>query len=224
MHVFCIIQRTPERDLENLVENSNATLSITNEADCRHMEPKQLEIYGFENSKLGHETRTLLSAPRLRGLTDRKLTNCILFSNKLTGTMLGEAKLTDPRTAMRQDLTGVEGVKCNGKGGVGESEEEEPATTVHAPSESTVGTKAASGCCSAFRANREVSFLLAPRFLLLCVSVCFMAYGCSAPVVHLVPYALSLGLEHRQAAFLMAMFGASGIAGNITFGWIMDRK
>lgn len=227
--------------MENLVEIGSTCLSDANEADCRHVEPKQLEIkpakdadlvlstsravniYGFENGKLGHESRVLLSAPCLRGLTDRKLTNCILFSNKLTGTMLGEAEVTGPKPARRNDLAGVEGMKCNGQAGDGEAEKEEPAT-VHAPSEPTVGTEAASGCCSALRANRTVSFLVAPRFLLLSVSVCFMAYGCSAPVVHLVPYALSLGLEHRQAAFLMAVFGASGIAGNITFGWIMDRK
>lgn len=218
------------------MENSN-----TNEADCRHVEPKQLEInpakdtdlvltthrglniYAFETSKLGQDNAALLSAPCLRGLTDRKLTNCILFSNKLRGTMLREAKLTGPKTAKTQDLTGVERMKCNGEGGDGDPEKEEPAT-IHATSEPTVRTKPASGCCSGFRAHREVSFLLAPRFLVLCVSVCFMAYGCSAPVVHLVPYALSLGLQHQQAAFLMAIFGASGIAGNITFGWIMDRK
>lgn len=228
--------------MENLVENSNATLSDdTSEADCRHVEPEQLDInptkdtdsvltthrglniYGFETSKLGQESAALLSAPCLRGLTDRKLTNCILFSNKLRGTMLGEAKVTGPETARNQDLTGPEGLKRNGEAGDGDPEKEEPAG-VHAPSEPTVGTEAASGCCSGFWPKREFSFVLAPRFLVLCVSVCFMAYGCSAPVVHLVPYALSRGLQHRQAAFLMAAFGASGIAGNLTFGWIMDRK
>lgn len=219
------------------MENSNTTLSNdTNKADCRHVEARQLEItptkdadlvlttnsglniYGFETTKLSHENVTLLSAPCLRGLTDRKLTNCILFSNDLTGTMLGEGKLTDPKGAENQDLTGVEGMECNVT-----AEKKEP-TPVHAPSEPTVGTKPASGCCLGFRANRELSFLLAPRFLVLSVSFCFMAYGCSTPVVHLVPYALSLGVEHQRAAFLMAIFGASGIAGNISFGWIMDRK
>ncbi|CAF97045.1 unnamed protein product, partial [Tetraodon nigroviridis] len=85
-------------------------------------------------------------------------------------------------------------------------------------------TKAASGCCFGLGAKRDFSFLLAPRFLVLSTSFCLMAYGCSTPVVHLVPYALSLGLEQQQAAFLMAAFGASGIAGNIASGWIMDRK
>lgn len=195
------------------------------------MEPKPLEVnaglvlaadrglsvYGFDAGKLGQESAALLSAPCLRGLTDRKLTNCILFSNKLTGTMLGEAKLTDPKTATRQDPAWGEGIKCDAEAGGGDAEKEEPAL-VYAP------TKPESGGCFGLRENRDFSFLLAPRFLVLSVSICFMAYGCSAPVVHLVPYALSLGLQHQQAAFLMAIFGASGIAGNITFGWIMDRK
>lgn len=220
------------------MENSNTTTSKDrNEADCRHVEPEQLEInptkdtelvlatnrglniYGFENSQLCHENAALLSASRLHGLTDQMLSNCILFSNKLTETMLGEEKLTDPKTAKNQ----VEGMERNGRTGDGDTEKEEPATD-HAPSEPTVGTKPASGRCLGFRANREFSFLLAPRFLVLSVSFCLMAYGCSTPVVLLVPYALSLGLEHQQAALLMAVFGASGIAGNITFGWIMDRK
>uniref|UniRef100_H3C623 Solute carrier family 16 member 12 n=1 Tax=Tetraodon nigroviridis TaxID=99883 RepID=H3C623_TETNG len=118
------------------------------------------------------------------------------WSNKLTGTMLGEAKLREPRTAKNLDSAG-------------------------APSGPT---KAASGCCFGLGAKRDFSFLLAPRFLVLSTSFCLMAYGCSTPVVHLVPYALSLGLEQQQAAFLMAAFGASGIAGNIASGWIMDRK
>lgn len=220
------------------MENSNTALSNdTNGADCRHAEPKQLEINPakdsdlvlttnisrFENSELGHKNTALLSAPCLRGLPDRKLTDCISISDKLTGTMLGEAKPTDPKRAKNQDLTGAEGMRCNGEAGDGDTEKGEPGS-VHAPSEPAVGAKPASGCCLGFRANRGCSFLLAPRFLVLCVSCCFMAYGCSAPVAHLVPYALSLGLEHQQAAFLMAVFGASGIAGNITFGWIMDRK
>lgn len=198
------------------------------------MEPKQLEtnpskdtelvlaangglgIYGSERGKLSQENAALLSAPCLRGRTDRKLTNCILFSNKLTGTMLGEAKLREPRTAKNLDSAGLEGGKCQGD----DLEGEEPAL-VQAPSGPT---KAASGCCFGLGAKRDFSFLLAPRFLVLSTSFCLMAYGCSTPVVHLVPYALSLGLEQQQAAFLMAAFGASGIAGNIASGWIMDRK
>ncbi|XP_029691695.1 monocarboxylate transporter 12-B isoform X2 [Takifugu rubripes] len=213
--------RTPERDVENLVENSNTTVSKdTKEAECRQAEPKQLEINPtkdgtlvitantglkinrLENSKLGPESTALLSMPCLPGLTAQKLTNCILFSNKLTETMLGEAKLSEHKRRFSK---------------------EEPAT-VNPPSEPIGGTKPAPGGCLGFWANQKFQFLLAPNFLILSVSFCFLAYGCSTPVVHLVPYALSLGLEQKQAAFLMAIFGVSGIVGNITFGWIMDRK
>lgn len=63
-----------------------------------------------------------------------------------------------------------------------------------------------------------------PDFLILSASFLLMAYGCSSPMVYLVPYALSVGVEHQHAAFLMSIFGVSVIVGNITFGWITDRK
>uniref|UniRef100_A0A3B3UIB8 Solute carrier family 16 member 12 n=1 Tax=Poecilia latipinna TaxID=48699 RepID=A0A3B3UIB8_9TELE len=69
----------------------------------------------------------------------------------------------------------------------------------------------------------EFGFLWIPRFLVLSVSFVFLAFGCSVPVVYLVPYALSVGVEHQHTAFLMSIFGVSGIVGNITFGWITDR-
>ncbi|CAJ1066733.1 monocarboxylate transporter 12-B-like [Xyrichtys novacula] len=72
--------------------------------------------------------------------------------------------------------------------------------------------------------TEEFGFLLLPDFLFLSVSLLFLAYGCSAPVVYLVPYALSVGVGYQEAAFLMSIFGVSGIVGNITFGWISDRK
>uniref|UniRef100_A0A3P9MZW8 Solute carrier family 16 member 12 n=1 Tax=Poecilia reticulata TaxID=8081 RepID=A0A3P9MZW8_POERE len=71
--------------------------------------------------------------------------------------------------------------------------------------------------------KEEFGFLWIPRFLVLSVSFVFLAFGCSVPVVYLVPYALSVGVEHQHAAFLMSIFGVSGIVGNITFGWITDR-
>uniref|UniRef100_A0A3B5M2Z4 Solute carrier family 16 member 12a n=1 Tax=Xiphophorus couchianus TaxID=32473 RepID=A0A3B5M2Z4_9TELE len=74
-----------------------------------------------------------------------------------------------------------------------------------------------------FKAKEEFGFLWIPRFLVLSVSFVFLAFGCSVPVVYLVPYALSVGVEHQHAAFLMSIFGVSGIVGNITFGWITDR-
>ncbi|CDQ78724.1 unnamed protein product [Oncorhynchus mykiss] len=70
----------------------------------------------------------------------------------------------------------------------------------------------------------EFSFLLMPDFMLLSVSFLFLAYGCSVPFAYLVPYALSVGVEHQQAAFLMSILGVTGIVGNITFSWLTDRK
>uniref|UniRef100_A0A096LWC8 Solute carrier family 16 member 12 n=1 Tax=Poecilia formosa TaxID=48698 RepID=A0A096LWC8_POEFO len=74
-----------------------------------------------------------------------------------------------------------------------------------------------------FKVKEEFGFLWIPRFLVLSVSFVFLAFGCSVPVVYLVPYALSVGVEHQHTAFLMSIFGVSGIVGNITFGWITDR-
>lgn len=70
----------------------------------------------------------------------------------------------------------------------------------------------------------EYGFLLIPDFLVLSASFLFLAYGCSAPVVYLVPFALGVGVGDQRAAFLMSLFGVSGIVGNVTFGWIADRK
>lgn len=226
--------------MENLVDNSSSTLSKdTKEADSDRAEPKRLEInpkkypdlvltangglniYRLENGQLGHEKVALLSKPCLRGLADQRLANCMVFSNKLTEAAPGEEKQMAQR--QNRDLTGLGGMEFNGKAGGADSAREEPAA-VDPASEPALRTKVAPGGCLGGGTNRPFAFLLAPNFLVLSVSFCFLAYGCSTPVVHLVPYALSLGLEHQQAAFLMAMFGVSGIVGNVTFGWIMDRK
>uniref|UniRef100_A0A3Q3ANQ3 Solute carrier family 16 member 12b n=1 Tax=Kryptolebias marmoratus TaxID=37003 RepID=A0A3Q3ANQ3_KRYMA len=39
-----------------------------------------------------------------------------------------------------------------------------------------------------------------------------------------VPYALSAGVSHQNAAFLMSILGVIDIVGNITFGWLTDRR
>uniref|UniRef100_A0A8C6UCN4 Solute carrier family 16 member 12a n=1 Tax=Neogobius melanostomus TaxID=47308 RepID=A0A8C6UCN4_9GOBI len=78
-------------------------------------------------------------------------------------------------------------------------------------------------CHLCLETKKELSFLLHPDFLIFLVSVLFMAFGCSTPLVYLVPYALSVGVEHQSAAFLMSIFGISSILGNITFGWITDK-
>ncbi|EHB02955.1 Monocarboxylate transporter 12 [Heterocephalus glaber] len=61
-------------------------------------------------------------------------------------------------------------------------------------------------------------------FVVFAMSVLFMAYGCSPLFVYLVPYALSVGVSHQQAAFLMSTLGVIDIIGNITFGWLTDRR
>ncbi|XP_066211904.1 monocarboxylate transporter 12 isoform X2 [Saccopteryx leptura] len=76
-------------------------------------------------------------------------------------------------------------------------------------------------CCSL---QQEYSFLLMSDFIVLAISVLFMAYGCSPLFVYLVPYALSVGVSHQQAAFLMSTLGVIDIIGNITFGWLTDRR
>ncbi|KAM6964473.1 LOW QUALITY PROTEIN: monocarboxylate transporter 12-B [Tautogolabrus adspersus] len=77
---------------------------------------------------------------------------------------------------------------------------------------------------SYFLSSKEYRFLLLPDFLGLAVSFLFLASGCSLPFVYLVPYALSVGVSHQQAAFLMSILGVIDIVGNITFGWLTDRR
>uniref|UniRef100_UPI003AAFA220 monocarboxylate transporter 12-B-like n=1 Tax=Centroberyx gerrardi TaxID=166262 RepID=UPI003AAFA220 len=75
-----------------------------------------------------------------------------------------------------------------------------------------------------FLSGREYRFLLLPDFLGLAASFLFLAGGCSLPFVYLVPYALSAGVSHQHAAFLMSILGVIDIVGNITFGWLTDRR
>ncbi|XP_068585276.1 monocarboxylate transporter 12-B [Cebidichthys violaceus] len=77
---------------------------------------------------------------------------------------------------------------------------------------------------SCFLSIDEYRFLLLPDFVGLAVSFLFLASGCSLPFVYLVPYALSVGVRHHQAAFLMSILGVLDIVGNITFGWLTDRR
>uniref|UniRef100_A0A3Q3QQ25 Major facilitator superfamily (MFS) profile domain-containing protein n=1 Tax=Monopterus albus TaxID=43700 RepID=A0A3Q3QQ25_MONAL len=77
---------------------------------------------------------------------------------------------------------------------------------------------------SCFPSSKEYSFLLLPDFLGLAVSFLFLAAGCSLPFVYLVPYALSTGVTHQSAAFLMSILGVLDIVGNITFGWLTDHR
>ncbi|KAM8923936.1 monocarboxylate transporter 12 [Pelodytes ibericus] len=72
--------------------------------------------------------------------------------------------------------------------------------------------------------QQEYSFILKPSFIILAISFLFLAYGCSPPFVYLVPYSLSVGVSNQQAAFLMSILGVIDIVGNITFGWLTDRR
>ncbi|KAJ8264377.1 hypothetical protein GJAV_G00148450 [Gymnothorax javanicus] len=78
--------------------------------------------------------------------------------------------------------------------------------------------------CFCFRSLQEYSFLLMPDFIVLAASFLFLANGCSLPFVYLVPYALNVGVQHQQAAFLMSILGVIAIVGNITFGWLTDQR
>ncbi|KAG7325236.1 hypothetical protein KOW79_011552 [Hemibagrus wyckioides] len=77
-------------------------------------------------------------------------------------------------------------------------------------------------CCMSFM--QDYHFLLMPDFLVLAGSFLFLASGCSLPFVYLVPYALDVGVSHHHAAFLMSILGVIDIVGNITFGWLTDRR
>lgn len=77
---------------------------------------------------------------------------------------------------------------------------------------------------SCFLTSKEYGFLLMPEFLGLAVSFLLLASGCSLPFIYLVPYGLDVGLGHQHAAFLMSILGVVDIVGNITFGWLTDRR
>lgn len=221
-------------------------------ADCSQVEPKQLEInnlkdiqglliangalrnIGLENDRLGQGNVALLSKP-----ADRKLAECILFSNKLTEKMLGDGRCSDSKLSNGsriENMKLVESMNLNNKPVDVDSEarltdtchsNESPPPPPLPPPESSSSVRpetSTRGRCFTSKFREEFGFLLTPDFLVLSVSFLFLAYGCSAPVVYLVPYALSVGVKHKHAAFLMSIFGISGIVGNITFGWITDRK
>lgn len=244
-----------EKDCITTVLDSKDTEQVL--ADCSQVETKQLEInklkdtpmlliangalknFGLENDKLGQGNIALLSSPSLSDLRlkDVTIAECILFSNKLTETVLREIKLSASDSRI-SDLKLVESMNLNNKLADMDAKVEDSgfteakptdglhsAETVNPPPDPLTNTKASSRAhCFCLKTREEFGFLLMPDFLILSVSFLFLAYGCGAPVVYLVPYALSVGVEHKHAAFLMSIFGVSGIVGNITFGWIMDRK
>lgn len=239
--------------METLLDSKDTTQVS---ADCSQVEPKQLEInhlkdtqglliangglknIGLENNKVRHENILLssLSLPDPSS-ADQKIAECVLFSNKLTETVLGEIKFPDPNIAngsTMKDSKLVESIKLNNTARdtevkIGNCEAKlTDAFHLHPtfipPPESLMTTKTSSIHSSCLVSSNEFGFLKQADFLILSLSFLFLAYGCSSTVVYLVPYALSLGVGHQKAAFLMSIFGVSGIVGNITFGWITDRQ
>ncbi|XP_029104412.1 monocarboxylate transporter 12-B [Scleropages formosus] len=97
-------------------------------------------------------------------------------------------------------------------------------TTTAASADSEDASEVRQGCdpCSWLRGER--GFLLRPRFVVLAASFVLLATGCSLPFVYLVPYALDVGVSYQQAALLMSILGVIDIVGNLTFGWLTDRR
>lgn len=192
----------------------------------------------LENNKQGQRNVALVSSLPDQRLTDIKTAECFLF-NKLTASMPGEIKLSDHKLTNGctvEDLSIVERLNLNNKEvDIMDTKLEDSGLNAAKSTEASLLDKSTNvlqgplvdtenssrSCC--FESREEFRFLLMPDFLILSVSFLFMAAGCSSPVVYLVPYALSTGVEHKQAAFLMSIFGVCGIVGNITFGWITDR-
>ncbi|XP_061692357.1 monocarboxylate transporter 12-B-like isoform X2 [Syngnathoides biaculeatus] len=170
---------------------------------------------GLRNCQLENGKQAEASAPALltgrpgARLADLKLAEGLLFSNKPTAAALGE--LADTKTANAVECPRLSSKTVTTK-------------TEVVLSEPSAGADVDRGRCDCLQPGKDFGFLGFPNFLVLALSLLFLAYGCSTPVVYLVPYALDKGLEHKQAAFIMSTFGISGIVGNITFGWITDRK
>lgn len=227
------------------------TLDTTKETstDCSQVESKQsgmnnlkdtqgllianglLKNLRFDTDKLGQGNIALLPVPRQPD-PDLKLAECILFSNKLTKAVLGEIEFSDiPNSSTTEDLKLLENTNSSKPADMDAKKEHSgPTDDFHKTTppqtllKTTEDTPSSRGPCFWLESREEIGFLAIPNFLILSVSFLFLAYGCSAPVVYMVPYALSVGVEHQHAAFLMSIFGISSIVGNITFGWITDRK
>ncbi|KAM4599914.1 monocarboxylate transporter 12-B-like [Fundulus diaphanus] len=189
------------------------------------------ENFELEKDKL-QQSITLLTSPKLTvtRVIDNKLADCLSLSNKLE-TMLEETGVSGPKLSQ----SSIRDEEMNSKNAwMNPNEKRENSISSEVIStegfDETVSTEPlvysqplSRGQSFFFKAKDEFSFLWGPRFLVLSVSFVFMAFGCSVPVVYLIPYALSVGVEPQHAAFLMSIFGVSGIVGNITFGWITDR-
>ncbi|XP_047190797.1 monocarboxylate transporter 12-B isoform X2 [Scophthalmus maximus] len=258
------LMRSPEPGGEGMSEDSLTDLErdcVATMADCKDAgrapadcgraaaPATQLEINNLKNTQgllisrgmlkniaLGSDKPAERKLVLLSSPADMTIAECILFSNKLTESVLGEMKRSDSKFANGstiEDMKLVESMILSSKSADKGVKMEDSGLTE--AKETDVGhfgdavsprppppplRPSSRGRCF----GEEFGFLVAPDFLILSVAFLFLAYGCSAPVVYLVPYALSVGVEHQHAAFLVSIFGVSGILGNITFGWITDRK
>ncbi|KAM4730170.1 monocarboxylate transporter 12-B-like [Anableps anableps] len=183
--------------------------------------------FGLEKHKL-QQSITLLPSPKLTvtRVIDKKMADCLLLSNKLEETELLSPMI--PNRGMKDEKMNSSNMWIN----TNEKRENSISSEVILTDDfdETISTEPlvysqplSRGQSFLFKAKEEFDFLKIPRFLVLSVSFVFLAFGCSVPVVYLIPYALSVGVEHQHAAFLMSIIGVSGIVGNITFGWITDR-
>ncbi|XP_054885980.1 monocarboxylate transporter 12-B-like [Poeciliopsis prolifica] len=179
--------------------------------------------FGLEKDKL-QQSFTLLPRPKPTDarMKDKKMADCLLLSNKLEEAGLSGPTIPDSRRKDEKPKSSNTWMKANNKRD--NSRSSEMTFNEAIPTGPLVSSQPLSrGQSFFFKAKEEIGFLCIPRFLVLSVSFVFLAFGCSIPVVYLVPYALSVGVEHQHTAFLMSIFGVSGIVGNITFGWITDR-
>ncbi|KAM9803750.1 monocarboxylate transporter 12-B-like [Neosynchiropus ocellatus] len=209
--------------------DSDSTVS----SDGGLLEQKELEL-----NSLSHTQALLIATgalkdcelerdPALLGgradptLGQLRISECILFSNTLMDLKLSSTEALVEANNLNNKRTDVP-LKPEGPGPA----EDKPKPVCNAsacvPTEPAGKRRTFLRSCPG--SAEEYGFLLIPEFLFLSVSFLFLAMGCSPPVVYLVPYALSLGMQSKQAALLMSVFGISGIVGNITFGWITDRK
>ncbi|KAM3606555.1 uncharacterized protein V6R79_018617 [Siganus canaliculatus] len=222
------------------VEPKQLEINHFNETQGLLISNAVLKHLGLEKDKLGQGNLTLLPSSDST-LTDLQIAECILFSNKLTEVILEDIKLSDPKIENKlktiESLKMVESMNLNNRVAdmIAKKEDSQmleaklpdachTEKTFNPSPERLVNIQTSSRGSSCLKTKTEFGFLLLPDFLILAVSILFLAYGCSAPVVYLVPYALSVGVGHQEAAFLMSIFGVCGILGNITFGWITDRK
>ncbi|KAI5102798.1 monocarboxylate transporter 12-B [Silurus meridionalis] len=164
----------------------------------------KLCVLGFPESNLHRLTLASLKLAD-SDLTDSDLADTMLNNINVAKLMLAEPKLGTPKLPYSQLCEKVSS--------------EEPFFPIK-----HLSKERRPKCCRFSSSSYKYNFLLKPDFLLLSLSLLFMAFGCSLPFVYLVPYSISVDLSHHQAVLLMSILGVMGIVGNITFGWISDRK